>query len=348
MTPEAPSPSDPARSPDPDDLDPARPSPGAARTWTVPPDEEGTRLDRFLVTHGPEVSRTRWKAAIRSGGVRVDGEIVTKPGGPLAPGQSVSVAPGALEVATRPSRGPGVLEVVYEDDDIVVIDKPPGMVAHPTGAVRGGTVSELAVERYGPLPTHQGPDRPGVIHRLDGSTSGLMVLARTDPAFKHVMNQFRQRTVDKTYLAIVYGDPRFDTGYVEAPIMRSVANPSRMDVAPEGQGREAVTYYEVRERFGDFALVACKPKTGRTHQIRVHMTSIGHPLLGDPVYKRRGGPSARLPASAPVLERQALHAARIAFQHPVTREAVRFEAPLPADFAEVLEWLRADKAGAGT
>jgi 23S rRNA pseudouridine1911/1915/1917 synthase len=310
------------------------------RRFRVPVELAGTRLDRVLAALCDDVSRTRLKAAIQSGGVRLDGLPVDRPGQPVEGHAELEVDEAALAPRMRVRESGLEFEVLHEDEHLAVIVKPAGMLSHPTPTARGGTVSELAVARWGDLPCLQGADRPGVVHRLDAGTSGVMVLGRSEQAFSDLMRQFRERSVEKTYLALVWDEPRFDTGWIDAPIARSTTVPNRMDVVAAGQGRAATTWYEVRERFEVAALVSCSPKSGRTHQIRVHLHSIGHPLLGDPVYKRRGGPSGRLAGQAPIPRRQALHAASLAFRHPVTGGPVRFEAPPPADFAALLAWLR--------
>jgi 23S rRNA pseudouridine1911/1915/1917 synthase len=317
---------------------------GDLRRFSVPATLQGARLDRALCVLIPDTTRGYAKELIVGGHVRVDGAVVTKPG-------TLVAQRGSLEISLAPRR-PGridaadlaLLRVLHEDDDLIVIDKPQGVLAHPTVSASGATVSELAVLRYGPLPTLQGDDRPGIVHRLDAGTSGVMVLARTEHAFAELMRQFRAREVTKTYLALVYGEPRFDTGWVEAPIARGKDDPSRMSIAPSGEGRAAATYYEVRERFRGLSLIAAQPKTGRTHQIRVHLTSVGMPLVGDRLYKRRGGPSLILPPDAPVPARQCLHAWRLRFKHPTNGEMVEFEAPPPADFERMLAWVRANRS----
>jgi len=302
----------------------------------------GLRLDRCLSVLIPGISRTHVVELIRSGAVRIGGSLPARPSQALEAGQTVEVELRG-RASLRPAGPARALHVVYEDAHMAILDKPPGVLAHPTGVARGGTISELARERYGELPSLQGADRPGIVHRLDAGTSGLMVIARTEPAFAHLMQQFRSRSVVKSYLALVYGEPRFDTGWIETPLARSESNPERMEVVEPGEGREAETYYEVRERFRGFALLECRPRTGRTHQIRVHLRSIGHPLVGDPLYRRRGGPAVVLPPEAPQIGRQALHAASLELEHPSSGERVRFEAEVPGDFEAVLGWMRAER-----
>lgn len=316
----------------------------APRRFLVPPDLSGERLDRALVAFlGGELSRTRIQELIGDGGVTVDGAPAERRAQLVEVGQTIEVR----EVESSRIRPGGPLEaqlvVVYEDAHLVVVDKPAGTLSHPTSVVRGGTVSDLAEARWGPLPRPQGEDRPGIVHRLDADSSGLMVLARDEATAQGLVDAFRDRAVEKRYLALVHGDPRFDSDWIETSLGRSKRHPDRMSVLPADEGREAATFYRVLERFGRFALLECQPRTGRTHQIRVHLTSIEHPLVGDAVYA--GRVRHPLPKEAPALDRHLLHAAGLAFSHPVTGAALAFESPLPAEFAAWLGWLR---AGAGT
>ena len=310
------------------------------RRFRVPADLDGERIDRVLVALLDGVSRTRIQELIRDGGVFVDGAVPER--------MSTAVAAEAtIELRDVPRTrvrvgGPesARLRVVHEDEHLVVIDKPAGMVAHPSTVVRGGTVSERAVEQFGPLPAPQGEDRPGVVHRLDADTSGLLVLGRSEVAADELVRMFRDREVEKRYLAIVFGAPRFDTDWIEAPIGRAQGRPDRMSVVPDGTGREATTYYETRARFEGFGYVECQPKTGRTHQIRVHLASIDHPIVGDRVYPGRRGLRRNIPRDAPPMKRHALHAAGLSFAHPVSGERLAFEAPLPTDMSDWLAFLK--------
>ncbi len=304
----------------------------------------GKRLDQALAELADGFSRMALQRLIRSGAVRVDGEVVDRPGTRIEARGRVEIqleAPAArAEVAgPRPE-----LAIVHEDEHLFVIDKPAGLLTHGTSATRDArredSAADLAVARFGPLPSLYGDDRPGIVHRLDRDTSGLLILGRTAEALEALKSAFRARAVEKTYLAIVLGEPRFDTEWITKPLGRRSDRRDRMSVVPEGQGREASTYYEVRERFGDFALLAVFPKTGRTHQVRVHLASIGMPLLGEKLYVPRRL-QGRIPRDAPKMARQALHAHVLAFAHPVTGEALRSESPLPEDMARAITELRA-------
>ena len=316
----------------------------SAVTLRIPAELNGVRLDKALLALLPERSRTYLKELIEDGRVKIDGVVTLKPSTPIERATTFEVEFAPRRNARVEQGDAASLSVLFEDEALVVIDKPPGMLAHRTGNASGGTVSDLAVARYGPLPALQGADRPGIVHRLDAGTSGVMVLARTVPAFEGLMRQFREREVTKTYLALVYGVPRFDTVWIDAPLDRSTGDNSRMRIAAPGEGREAQTYYEVRERFDGLALIAAQPKTGRTHQIRVHMQHAGFPLVGDKLYKRKGGIAFQLPDDVPMPPRQCLHAAQLCFTHPLSNEPLTFDAPLAPDFARMLDWVREHRA----
>jgi 23S rRNA pseudouridine1911/1915/1917 synthase len=308
----------------------------------VADEELGCRLDVFLARQ-PEVgSRSVAKALIAAGQVDVDGRA-GKAGTSLVPGQTVVFAPRPEPEPAPADPAPAPvfeLRVLHEDAFLVAIDKPAGIAVHPPdhGRAAGPCVTDLAVARFGPLPTVAGEDRPGIVHRLDKDTSGVMVLARTVEAFQFLQSQFKARTVRKEYRAICHGDPRFDSDWVEGNIAVDPRRGDRMAVVREG-GKEASTYWEVIERFGDLCYVRCLPRSGRTHQIRVHLASVGHPLVGDRLYHAHRR-VLELPQDAPDPGRHALHAWGIELLHPRTHEAVRFDAPVPEDMARLLRWLR--------
>jgi len=339
-----------------DSRDPVRTS-----THRVGEDQVGLRLDRFLSENLAFLSRTRIQELIRDGGVQVAGETVLRPSHPMELDQAIEVRHVDRSCIRRGSEEGLALTVLHEDAGLIVIEKPAGMVAHPSTTVRGGTVAEHAAERFGDLPSLQGEERPGIVHRLDAETSGVMVLARTEAVATSLIEQFRERTVKKTYLALVEGEPRFDTEWIRVAVGRHPQRPDRISVKPEkgggiiikGEGDdippedqregtwlEASTFYEVSERFRRHALLSCSPRTGRTHQIRVHLAHIGLPVIGDRLYRKFGASRPRLPKGAPPVERQLLHAHRLEFEHPLDGRRVTFESPVPADFRAALEWLR--------
>jgi 23S rRNA pseudouridine1911/1915/1917 synthase len=305
--------------------------------------QAGRRLDLFLAAQ-PEIgSRPRAKELVDAGRVTVGGRPA-KAGQVLISGQQVrfSLPPPPPPPAPPPDFA---LRVLFEDPHLLVIDKQPGLAAHPPAGAREPVVSvaSLAVARCGPLPAVAGADRPGIVHRLDKETSGVMVLAKDEESFHFVKAQFKARTVRKEYLALAWGEARFDSDHIERNLAVHPRYGDRMTVVDDG-GREASTYYEVVERFAGLTLFRCLPKTGRTHQIRVHLASIGHSLVGDRMYRSRRIGDASLPQGAPDPGRHCLHAARIELRHPRTHEPVVFAAPLPADFAALLAWLRENRA----
>jgi len=326
--------------------------------------DAGSRLDVFLATVFPDQSRSFLARAINKGTVRVDG-ITAKASFRLKTGATVR-----LTVPEPPRPGPVAEEIpldfLHVDDWIAVVDKPPGMVVHPAkgnwkgtlaGALkwhlgRGPAVAAGEAEAAGSagdpavagLSTTGGPTRPGIVHRLDRDTSGVIVVARTEEAHHRLASQFERRTVEKTYLAITQGEPRFDRDEIDLPIGIHPYQRERMAIRRDHPtSRSAVTRYEVLERYGVAALVRVTPRTGRTHQIRVHLAAIGCPVLCDGLYSGRTVIDPTVlgrPAGPPLLARQALHAAALALAHPHTGERMEFAAPLPADIAGVLALLR--------
>ena len=294
----------------------------------------GRRLDRFLAEGVPELSRSAAQRLIAGGKVAVNGELL-KASYKVKPGDLVVVSLPGLE-ANEPVAEPIPLTVVYEDDALMVVDKPPGMVVHPSPGHTGGTLVN-ALLAYCP-DLAGGGDRPGIVHRLDQHTSGLILVAKSEKARRGLQQQFKDRLVQKAYLALLDGHLQPAWGRIEAPVGRDPRHRQRMSVLPGG--REAVTEYHVLEQYahqtgmaaGDYALVEAGPRTGRTHQIRVHFASVGHPVVGDSVYGRR---RPQLP-----VPRQFLHAWRLGFKHPDTGQRINLETPLPPDLASVLELLR--------
>lgn len=310
--------------------------------------ELGQRVDAFLAAQ-PEVgSRSAARRLLDAGLVTVSG-LRAKPATTLVPGDEVrfQVLVDALRDPLAPDLPLPDVRVLFDDAAVCVIDKPAGLAAHPPEdpSVVAHTVASWARARFGDLPSPPDVDRPGIVHRLDRDTTGVMVIAKTDVAMEALRLQWKERLVEKEYRCVVYGEPRFQSDWIERAIASDPRHPDRMTTVDEG-GRESSTFYEVLERFGGFAHVRCLPKTGRTHQIRVHMTAIGHSLVGDKVYRSAKRQHDRLPPGAPPMPRQALHARSLAFAHPVTQERLRLEAPMPEDMNRLLAWLRA-QAGPG-
>ena len=297
----------------------------------IPASLAGERLDR-LVSILTGRSRAEAAALVAAGAVRVGGEVVTSGKVKVAEGDEVEVDPG-------PEPGPVVLPdpsvvftVVHEDDDVVVVDKPAGLVVHPGAGNITGTLVHGLVARYPEIVGVGDDDRPGIVHRLDRDTSGLLVVARTEAARRRLVADLSARRVERVYLALVHGCPEADAGMVDAPLGRSTRTPTKMTVSEKG--KEARTRYEVLQRWPDpgCSLVRCTLETGRTHQIRVHMAAIGHAVVGDDAYDR----GLKRPVQVP---RFFLHATHLAFDHPTTGEHLAFDSPLPADLQAVLEAL---------
>ena len=297
-------------------------------TRVAGPADEGRRLDAFLASVFPDLSRAHHQRLIGEGQLLVDGRP-RKAAYRLRPVEEVAITFAPPQPIDVPAQAIP-LTIVYQDADLVVIDKPPGLVVHPAPGHPSGTVVNALLSLCPDLAGIRGSIRPGIVHRLDKDTSGLMVAAKTDRAQQSLSDQLKERTVHKEYLALVAGEPAPPEGFIDAPIARDPHDRKRMAIVAEG--REARTRYAVAERFGRFSLVRAFPETGRTHQIRVHLAAIGHPIAGDVIYA--SGPTRRL------TPRQFLHAARLSFAHPRTGELLTFESPLPADLGAVLDRLR--------
>lgn len=312
---------------------------------TVPPEAEGNRLDRFLAGQFPDYSRTLLAGLVRDGLVSIEDfpPAKVKPSLKLEAGQVITVEKPALEEAELPPEDIP-LDVLFEDDCIIVINKPADLPVHPPKAGRGGTLANALLFHFQKL-SRPDPIRPGIVHRLDADTSGVIVCAKDDSAHFKLAKQFEQRTVKKEYIAIVRGRMKQPTGEIDMPIGRHPDHYEMQRVHPEG--RHAVTRWEVLEEFKRFSLLRLKPESGRTHQLRVHLSAINHPIVGDRLYSRKP-PLTRSevegrepePGEPPLIARQALHAARLEFEHPRSGERVSFEAPLPEDMQRTLEALR--------
>jgi 23S rRNA pseudouridine1911/1915/1917 synthase len=311
---------------------------------------DGLRLDRFLSMRLPELSRTRVQSLIKQGHISSGSATIVDAKYRVKPGERFMLLVPAATPA-EPGAETILLDVVYEDDALIVIDKPAGLVVHPgAGHAKGTLVNALIAHCGASLSGIGGVARPGIVHRLDKDTSGLMVAAKTDRAHRALAKQFadhgRTGELERGYLALVWGAPKRLHGTIEAPIGRHPSSRTKMAVLPVGKGRKAVTHWRVVETFGRgkepvATLIACTLETGRTHQVRVHLARIGHPLIGDPLYgqgfksKLRKLPEP-LRGKLAALLRQALHAEHLAFVHPVSGTLLKFNSPLPADLAEIV------------
>lgn len=294
------------------------------RSLDVAAADEGERLDRFVQARCPDLSRSRCAALVRDGNVTVNGAAV-KPSSAVHVGDSVIVVvppPVSTELVAQDIP----VNIVYQDEHMLVVDKPAGLTVHPAPGHPDGTLVNALMALVPDLSGIGGEMRPGIVHRLDKDTSGLMMVAKDDVAHRSLTRQLKDRKVHKTYLALVTGSLRQDSGTIDGPIGRHPKHRKRMAIV-EG-GRDALTEYNVVGRYDGYTLVEAHPVTGRTHQIRVHLTSLGHPLVGDPVYGK----------SSPLVGRHYLHAARLAFWLPPAEEEWReFQAPLPPDLQAALD-----------
>ncbi len=340
--------------PTPTDLEP--PEPNEAETplsetpqeFEVKPRTDGKRIDAYLASRFIDYSRTVLQKIIEAGAVEVNGRAV-RTSYKIRSGDRVKVWLPPLH-DTTPAAEDIPIEVVYEDEHLTVVNKPADMVTHPSRGNWRGTMVNAIQHHYDQLSTLAGEDRPGIVHRLDRDTTGLLVVVKDDLAHRRLALQFEHRTVNKEYLALVYGVPERDSDYIERPIGYHPTIRERMAVREIAEGgREAVTFYEILERFRGYALVKCKPRTGRTHQIRVHLASIGHPIVADKAYSGRNRltlADLEVPGADPdaldssLIDRQALHAFALRFAHPMTEQPIELSAPLPPDMARALAALR--------
>ncbi|MFO7262824.1 MAG: pseudouridine synthase [Bacillaceae bacterium G1] len=305
----------------------------AARySWEIEVEDAGERLDKFLANQLGDVSRSKVQQWIKDGRVTVN-ERPVKASYRLGVDDVVQVeVPEAVPLQVVPEPLP--LSIVYEDADLLVIDKPRGMVVHPAPGHETGTLVNGLLYHCRDLSGINGVLRPGIVHRIDKDTSGLLMVAKHDAAHVHLAKQLAEHTVEREYVAIVHGKVSADRGTIDAPIGRDPTDRQRMAVVEKG-GKRAVTHFVVEQRFANYTLLRLRLETGRTHQIRVHMKYIGHPVAGDPKY----GPRRTLPIAG-----QALHAAVLGFVHPRTHQWMRFEAPLPEDMRTLLRRLTAERS----
>jgi 23S rRNA pseudouridine1911/1915/1917 synthase len=307
----------------------------------------GKRIDAYLASRYPDYSRSVIQKVIVAEAVLINGQP-TKASYKVREGDEIRV--WLPELIDEPPLAEDIpIGIVYEDTFFTVVNKPPGLVTHPAKGNWTGTLVNALQFHFDTLSTVGGDNRPGIVHRLDRDTSGLLIVAKDDKAHKELARQFETRTIRKEYLALVYGMPSRDSDFIEKPLGMHPTNREKVAIRTiEDGGKEAVTFYEVLERFHGYALIRCLPKTGRTHQIRVHLAHIGHPILADKAYSGRAAftlgdllGSDHPEASTVLLDRQALHAHALHLEHPMTGEPIDFNAPLPDDMAAALAALRA-------
>ena len=322
--------------------------------FIVTQDEAGIRLDRFIAGKESELSRSFVQKLILEGYVTVDGSQV-KPSHSVRAGDVVKVNLPEPQPHVFPRAESIPLDIVFEDNDLIVVDKPAGMVVHPAAGVSSGTLVNALLAHISPDPNEQmdeitlrsiTPERPGIVHRIDKDTSGLLVVAKTIRAYYNLVEQFREHSVSRKYLAVICGSPKQDTGTIVAPIGRSRRDRKKMAVTSVNS-REAITHFSIKKHYERFSLVELTLETGRTHQIRVHLSHIGYPVVGDPTYGGRNR-AIRSAVSEIVrtafqgLSRQALHAQTLGFIHPGTSKYMEFFSPIPEDIQNVIDALRAE------
>jgi len=296
-------------------------------------EEKGERIDRYLSQELPDLSRSRIQQLIEQGLVQVNGKLCTSKKVTVQLGDRISLTiPEAKPLDLQPEAIP--LDILYEDDSLIIINKPAGLVVHPAAGHESGTLVNALLAHCQNLAGIGGVQRPGIVHRLDKDTTGAIAIAKTDHAHQHLQAQLKAKTARREYLGVVYGAPSAESGTIDQPIGRHLVDRKKMAVVPvEKGGRLAVTHWQVRERLGNYTLMQFQLETGRTHQIRVHSTHIGHPIVGDPVYSAGRSVGVNLPG-------QALHAWRLTLQHPVSEECIEVTAPPPKTFTTLLDVLR--------
>jgi 23S rRNA pseudouridine1911/1915/1917 synthase len=303
--------------------------------FAVPPNDDGVRVDVFLARRMPDSSRSQVQRLIRSGMVTRGSRVVRKAGEEVEAGERISVRVERQELRAVPEALP--LEIVYEDSDLVVVNKSAGMVVHAGAGVKSGTLVNALLHHIGKLSTAGGELRPGIVHRLDRMTSGLVIVAKNDFAHRALAAQFKGREVHKTYLLLVHGRVAKDSGEISKPVGRDPVRRTRMKVGGLAP-REALTRFQVLRRFPHYTLLTAEPRTGRTHQLRVHFSSLGHPIVGDTLY---GAPGKLMLGrrEEKTLGRNFLHAAAVEFRHPRNNQPMRAEAKLPSELEGFLDQL---------
>ena len=291
------------------------------------------RLDRYLADHVTDLSRSRLQKLIEQGYVQVNGQVCTSKKLEVKIGDRIQIdIPAAQPLDLQAEDIP--LDILYEDDSLLILNKPAGLVVHPSAGHEAGTMVNALLAHCATLPGINGVQRPGIVHRLDKDTTGAIAVAKTELAFHHLQEQFRTKTARRDYLAIVYGAPSQESGTIDQPIGRHPVERQKMAVVAEEKGRRAITHWRIKERLGNYTLIEFELETGRTHQIRVHSAFMGHPIVGDQVYgSGRKSINVNLPG-------QVLHAWRLRLKHPLTEEWVVAIAPLPAPFIKLLDVLK--------
>jgi 23S rRNA pseudouridine1911/1915/1917 synthase len=291
------------------------------------------RIDTWLAEHIPDLSRSRVQKLIEQGNIELNGQICTDKKIKVTDGDRLAITiPESQPLAVIPEAID--LSILYEDDELIIIDKPVGLVVHPAPGHESGTLVNALLHHCSNLAGIGGVQRPGIVHRLDKDTTGALVIAKTDRAHQHLQAQLKAKTARREYLGLVHGSPREVSGTIDLPVGRHPVDRQRMAVVPvEKGGRNAVTRWEVLERLGNYTLVQFRLETGRTHQIRVHSSHTGHPIVGDPLYSSGKSIGINLPG-------QLLHARRLILEHPVTGDAIEAIAPVPPIFEKVLSILR--------
>ncbi|NMF65310.1 RluA family pseudouridine synthase [Brasilonema octagenarum] len=299
----------------------------------VKQDSDSVRLDRYLSQELPNLSRSRIQQLIEQSHVQLNDNICTSKKIAVKVGDRISVKiPDAQPLELQPEDIP--LDILYEDDSLLIINKSAGLVVHPAPGHQDGTLVNAILAHCPNLPGIGGVQRPGIVHRLDKDTTGAIAIAKTEHAHQHLQAQLKAKTARREYLGIIYGVPKTESGTINLPIGRHPVDRKKMSVVPVEQGgRTAVTHWKVKERFGNYTLMHFQLETGRTHQIRVHSTHIGHPIVGDPIYSSGRSVGVNLPG-------QALHAWRLTLEHPVSGEWIEVTASVPEEFTTLLEVLR--------